>query len=307
MVDGAGQRRGRQYGDLVLPAYLADLERDLVHPLGQHLGRRPGLALIVLQGHRIVGRVGDDDIGLGHVPHHAARRHLHLQAPDAPLHLGLALGVLVLVLDLLLGHLELAGMIPALEGDIDGDDGQQGAAEDDQHPQKQLEGIYDAAGEGLQGEVEQVIELARQHPPGKQGDEQDLGDGLDQLHQGLHPEHPLETGEGAELAPLGHHGLTGEVEASEQGIADEGRQGHQGKQQTEGKHHLADQGRHHGPHGAGVERLLPLQGKAHGHHLEHGGGQGLLDHQQPEHGGQQHAGGAQLLGSGDLPLLPGLL
>ena len=254
-----------------------------------------------------MGRVGDDDVRLGHIPHHATHRHLHLQLTYPPLDLGLALAVLELVLDLLLGHLELAIVVPGLEGHVDGDDGDQGAAEDDQHPQQQIQGIYDAARETLEGEIEQVIELARQHPPREQADEHHLGDGLDELHQGLHPKHPLQTIQRAQLAPLGQHGLGGEVHPPQQGVAHEGGQGHQQEQQTQGLQQLPQQGRQHDPHGVGVEGLIPVQGKTHGEHLDHGSGQALLDHQQAEHGRQQDAGGTQLLGACNLPFFPGLL
>ena len=254
-----------------------------------------------------MGRVGDDDVRLGHIPHHAAHRHLHLQLADLALYLGLALAVPELVLDLLLGHLELAIVVPGLEGHVYGDYGDQGAAEDDQHPQQQIQGIYDAAGEALEGEIEQVIELARQHPPGEQADEHHLGDGLDELHQGLHPEHPLQPTQGAQLAPLGQHGLGGEVHPAEQGVAHEGGYGHQQEQQAEGLQQLPQQGGQHDPHGVGIERLIPVQGKAHGEHLDHGARQALLDHQQAKHGRQQDAGGTQLLGTCNLPFFPGLL
>ena len=160
MVKGPGERRGGHDGDVVFAPDLPDLHRHLVDPLGQYLGRRPRLARIVFERHRVVGRVGDDHIGLGDIPHHAAHGHLHLQLAYPPLDLGLAFAVLELVLDLLLGHLELAIVVPALERHIDGDNGDQGAAEDDQHPEQQVQGIDDAAGKALEREIQQMVELA---------------------------------------------------------------------------------------------------------------------------------------------------
>ena len=51
-------------------------------------------------------------------------------------------------------------MVPLLERHIDGHNGQQGTAKDDQHPQKKVKGIYDTAGKALHGEVKQMIKLA---------------------------------------------------------------------------------------------------------------------------------------------------
>src|SRR5438105_315137 len=75
---------------------LLDLQRDPVGALG-HADRRVHAAL-VLQRHGVVGRVGDDDRGLGDRGHHAPAAALHADLPD----LGLDGRVAFRVLELLL-------------------------------------------------------------------------------------------------------------------------------------------------------------------------------------------------------------
>ena len=74
--------------------------------LGDHDWRRhlPGL---VGQCHGKVGRVGDDDIRLGHGSHHAAHGDFALFALDPRTNFGIAFGVLGFVFDFLFGHFEL--------------------------------------------------------------------------------------------------------------------------------------------------------------------------------------------------------
>ena len=61
-----------------------------------------------------MGRVRDDDIRLRHFLHHARHRHLPLLLADLSLDLWVAFGLLHLILDFLLGHLEILRCLPFL-------------------------------------------------------------------------------------------------------------------------------------------------------------------------------------------------
>ncbi len=61
----------------------------------------------ITDGNRQVGRVGNNDIGLGNLRHHPAPCLLHLHGTDARFELRVALGLFMFFLDLLLGHFHL--------------------------------------------------------------------------------------------------------------------------------------------------------------------------------------------------------
>ena len=64
---------------------LADLQRDSVGALGDD-ARRAHAGVVVLERHRVVGRVRDDHVGRRHGGHHPLARHLALHAAHARLH-----------------------------------------------------------------------------------------------------------------------------------------------------------------------------------------------------------------------------
>ena len=59
-------------------------------------------------------RVGDDHIRLGNSFHHALPGHFHLNSADARFDLGIAIGLLAFILDLLFGHFQIFFVLPAL-------------------------------------------------------------------------------------------------------------------------------------------------------------------------------------------------
>lgn len=87
-------------------------------PLG-HTHRRGALLSGPAQGNSDVDRVNNQNIRFSHVLHHAGR--CDFIGPLAPLllHLGCALVVFVLVLDLLVGHLVFVQERVSLDGEID--------------------------------------------------------------------------------------------------------------------------------------------------------------------------------------------
>ena len=104
-VQVARERRVLDDRDVVLVGQLADAQGEQVGALREHAGRAVGGA--VGEGDRVVGRVGDDDVGVLDVAEHARR------GPAARcfwrmlrLHLGREVLLLGLLLDLLLAHLQ---------------------------------------------------------------------------------------------------------------------------------------------------------------------------------------------------------
>ena len=94
-----------------------DAQGQLVLPLGQyHRGRV--LVRAVAEGHREVGGVSDDHIGLRYLLHHPGLGHLPLCLLDLALDLGIALHLLEFLFDLLLGHADLPLVLPPLVKDV---------------------------------------------------------------------------------------------------------------------------------------------------------------------------------------------
>ena len=87
---------------------VADAQRDQVGALGDDARRGHG-GVVVLQRDRVVGRVHDHEVGLRHRGHHPALRHLAHARADLALDLGVALELLVLLLQLLVAHLQPVG------------------------------------------------------------------------------------------------------------------------------------------------------------------------------------------------------
>jgi hypothetical protein len=80
-----------------------------------------------------VRRVHQHHVGLGQVGHHPLARHLQLPGADLALDVRVAFGALVLLLDLLLGHLELLVDPPArhaVVGDREDQPGERGRPDD---------------------------------------------------------------------------------------------------------------------------------------------------------------------------------
>jgi hypothetical protein len=87
-------------------------------------------ARLVAQRHGDVRRVDQHDVGGGDVGHHPVAAHPHLPLADHALHLRVAVGLLVLVLDVLDAHPLVLGEVPSLVGEVRGrqDQAEQGGA-----------------------------------------------------------------------------------------------------------------------------------------------------------------------------------
>ena len=97
----------------MLLGHLDNAQGQLVHALGQN-HRGVVLIGIIAQGYSKVGGVTDDHIGAGHLLHHTLLGPPALNLLDLALHLGIALSLLIFLLDLLFGHLQLPLIVPPL-------------------------------------------------------------------------------------------------------------------------------------------------------------------------------------------------
>ena len=177
-----------------------DLERDVVDTLGDADRRRH--AAVVGQRHGIVGRVGDDHAGLGNRGHHALLGLLHPQLPDPALDVGVAFGLLVLVLDLLQRHLLPLVPLPVLEEIVGDRDRGQHRHHSAHHLQRQIGGdVQDDVGVEPQERL-QTKALRPQHGHHDGAERDQLENALDEIRRRLLAEDALESGPGRHLAEL---------------------------------------------------------------------------------------------------------
>ena len=205
-VQRAGQLRRGEHLNAVLPRLFPDPRSNVIGALGQQDGRAIRCG-IVGQGHSKVLGVGDHDIGVLDLGDHAGVGHLALAPADLLLHLGPALAVLHLILDLLLGHAQLLEVAPALVGCVNGRNQEQAQGEPNHRMHNHLAG---GAQGGLQphiGQAHQLDQVAADQGPQHQADHGKLGERLDQLDQCVGAKHALEPADGAELAELGRKSL----------------------------------------------------------------------------------------------------
>ena len=105
------QRRRLKNWYLVFLGQSANAQGHQIAALGHHT-RRAHVLVQVLQRHREVGRVGDDDVGLGYFGHHAALGNLLLLAADLRLDLWIAVAFLAFLAQVLARHAQLARVAP---------------------------------------------------------------------------------------------------------------------------------------------------------------------------------------------------
>jgi hypothetical protein len=117
-IERTRQHRRLQHRHLGAFGGVADLQREQVGALRDD-ARRGHAALVVLQRDRIVGRVHHDQVGRRHRGHHPALGHLAHAGADLRLHLGVALELLVLLLQLLVAHLQALRVQVALQRHVD--------------------------------------------------------------------------------------------------------------------------------------------------------------------------------------------
>jgi hypothetical protein len=99
-------------------AQFADLQRHLVHPLGD-ADRRAGAGAVPFQGDGEMRRVDDDHVGLGHVDQHLVGGDLLRPLAPGLLHVGVALGLLEFLAQLLVAHPLAAQVVVALPEEVD--------------------------------------------------------------------------------------------------------------------------------------------------------------------------------------------
>jgi hypothetical protein len=114
-IERTRERRRVQHSNAVRLRELAYALREEMHAFGDH-ARRAHAVLAIRQGDRVTRRVDDDHVRPGHIAHHPPARDLPLQGADARLQMRIALGLLELAADLVLGHSELPRLLPELEG-----------------------------------------------------------------------------------------------------------------------------------------------------------------------------------------------
>ncbi len=248
-------------------------------------------------------RVGDDHVGIGDHGHHPVAPDFGLLPANPLADQGVALGLLELVLDLLLVHLDGPGVLPLLVGKVQKPQHEERSCKFQREIEEHGEDVADAdPGIGLRNAIE-VLYLGFESEVQDGEEDGRLEDGLCRFHEGPEGEHALEALCGMEAVGLGDQGLDGDLEAHLYG------------KDREGAHHC-DQGNGK-PYGEKAlqpqrkELLHPVSAHAGRGHVAHVPGEkppvGVPgrpgEHEKHRDTRKEHHGGSQVLALGDAPLL----
>lgn len=280
----------------------ADLGGDQPGALGQH-PRRAVLVFLVLQRHGVVGRVGHHRVGLGHFGHHAAARGLALLLADAGLGMRVAFAFLVFLAHVFLGHAQLLEVAPDLPWHVQQHDHQQRGDDEGAAHRHQAQRLGQRGRWRHVHQAQHVVVVAPQDPHRHATHQHRLGQRLDELDHGLGREHPLESGEQAQL---------GEIRRQRLARDDDPAQQHAG-QHRDHRQQAEDRQDHHQRMAEAVDGLFDHHARV-GHHalverqpVAQHPAQSLINRaaagpDRPDTDGQHHER-AQFPGTRNLPLL----
>ena len=285
----------------------ADGQRHLALALGD-TDRRRAAGARPFQRHGVVGGVDDHHVGLGHVEQHAVGGDRLGAAAPLRLHVRVALGLLVLLAEVLEGHPQPPGVVEALPdqvdaGDGDGDDGGDGQ-QHDQRLQHQASHHLSLGGGGADHPVEVAAEVDEERH--RHGGE--LDGGLGELDQAGGAELALGVAEERDPRELGLDLVAGEGDGLLGEEADQhGADRHQ-EDRRQGRERLG-QDRPGEARAAGAEdaagEAVRLRDEDHQHRgglLQGEGAGGGDDGEERNVGG----GGGDVGGARDVALAPGL-
>ena len=208
-----GPRQGRIFDqrNLMLAGQFANPQSHLIGALGDHQRGRHG-ALVIFHGDREMGWVGNHHISGWHRLHHSLAGALGANLAQAGAHLGVALGLLKLVFDLLKSHAHLLHELIALVQKIDQrDDRQQRqdrnhqTRDQHQHHAQQVGHVH--AQKGLQ-----ALHLRHQNQPHNAGHQRHLEDPFQQLDDRFQRKHALEPRDRRDAVELQFERFGGENE-----------------------------------------------------------------------------------------------
>lgn len=162
-----------------------------------------------------MGRVGDDDIRIRDRRHHPPLRHIALQLANPLLDLGPPLLVLVFVAHFLLGHQQFLMAFPQLHRHVHGGNQDQPAGHPQGAPGHHLQAMDHRQFQRLMGDAQQVVDIGLQHQQSHDQDDEELGQGLEQLDQRLGREHALDPRCGVHAAEFRGQAASGEQPATQ--------------------------------------------------------------------------------------------
>ncbi|EAU64196.1 200 kDa antigen p200, putative [Stigmatella aurantiaca DW4/3-1] len=300
------QRHVAQRGHVRLAGNRLDALGLEVDALGQHPGRRV-LVAVVLEGHRHVVGVGDDDVGVLDGLHLRPLHDLLVHLLAVRLVVRVAFALLVLLLDVVLRHHHFLHEGLALPPDVENGEEQEherhaGADAVDHlpHHRQQARGVH-------AHRLDQHVEHVPHHAEDDVGRDADFHQVLDHLHHGLLGEDVLDALDGVELLELGDQRIHGEerphLEKLHQPRDDRPTRDDGGREEQHRVH------RHRHRVGGGPRQLLWLRDVLEREEEER---LQLLDDRVPHalHGTQAHEEDedtCQVLALPDLPFLPGVI
>ena len=225
VVKRPAKRRIFNDGNTVLLGDLAHAEGDRIDALGdQH--RRLHLLVFVLEGNRVMGRVRDHHVGIGHGGHHAPARPFRADLAQARLDHRIALGLLVLLLEFLLRHAKLFHVLLLLIEKVEDRDHRHDRKDADKHADRQALQHPHELRDAQRGDVEHDLALRPQEQHHDRTDDGDLGHALGEFHQRAAREQALQALDQRQFLQLGRDRFGREHQAVLNDAGCEGRQQH---------------------------------------------------------------------------------
>ena len=194
-------------------------------------------------------------------------------------------------------------MVPDLKGHIDGGYDDERRRRDQKDPGRHVHGLDDRLLHRQFTQGQQIAPDAHDGQGRHDPDQTELAQSLDQLHQSLHREHALESGDRIELGELGHERLGREVRAADQDRPHQGDHHEQSEHGRQDQERASEQVLEMGRQQALIEDERTLQRPALDHQLTDPCRHTAAEEEQKGPAHEQDDEGIELARARDLPFL----
>ncbi len=164
-----------------------------------------------------MGGVGDHHVGCGYISEHAPIGNFPLALTEAALDLRVTIGLLHLVFDFLLGHAQLAVVIPKLERHIHRGNQDQTGRQQDQGEHDHAPRLGDSLPHGQRDQAHNLALKGQQHQGGDPGHQEKFHQCLEQFNQRLAGEDAAKALDRIEFVQARAYRLQGKYQAAHRG------------------------------------------------------------------------------------------